>query len=115
VTDMPPLDLPRLIGLVWGELMKQQRFQSAALVTLLAYLLSREQEDEELAAGWQPLLLKAIDELRAKPKAAGADKPACSFCGRAEPEVRLGAGAGAFICDGCVATFSEVFGTKPGA
>jgi hypothetical protein len=93
--------------------MKQQRFQSAALVALLGSLLSREQFNEELAAGWQPLLLKAVDELRAEPKAAGADKPACSFCGRAEPEVRLGAGA--FICDACVATFSEIFGTKPSA
>ena len=61
---------------------------------LAGYLLSREQFDEELAAGWQPLLLKAVDELRAEPKAAGA---------------------GVFICDACVATFSEIFATKPPA
>jgi hypothetical protein len=115
VPDIPSLELPRLSSMVWGELMKQQRFQSAALVTLLAYLLSREQFDEELAAGWLPLMLKAVDELRGESKAADDDKPAFSFCGRGEPEVRLGAGAGVFICDSCVATFCEIFETKPTA
>jgi len=115
--DTPPLELPRLIAMAWGERMKQQRFQSAALVALLGYLLSREQANEELEAGWMPLMLTAVDELRGEPhqQAAGDDKPACSFCGRGEPEVRLAAGARAFICDACVSTFSDVFGTKPGA
>lgn len=31
--------------------------------------------------------------------------PACSFCGKAEPEVRLGAGPDVFICNECVAIF----------
>lgn len=31
--------------------------------------------------------------------------PACSFCGKATPEVRLGAGPNVFICNECVATF----------
>lgn len=35
--------------------------------------------------------------------------PACSFCGRKPPEVRLGAGPKAFICDGCVRVFASVF------
>jgi len=50
--DTPSLELPRLIAMAWGERMKQQRFQSAALVALLGYLLSREQANEELEAGW---------------------------------------------------------------
>jgi len=33
----------------------------------------------------------------------------CSFCGRQEPEVMLGAGADGFICDECVDLFTEVF------
>jgi len=114
--DTPSLELPRLIAMAWGELMKQQRFQSAALMALLAYLLSREQADEELEAGWMPLMLTAVDELRGtQPEPAAADDKACSFCFRREREVRLAAGARVFICDGCVATFSEIFETKPTA
>lgn len=36
----------------------------------------------------------------------------CSFCGRQEPEVMLGAGADAFICDDCVGLFTEMFREK---
>jgi hypothetical protein len=35
--------------------------------------------------------------------------PECSFCGRKRPEVRIGAGPHAFICDGCVSRFASVF------
>jgi hypothetical protein len=40
----------------------------------------------------------------------GPKKPtvACSFCGKAAPEVRLGAGPVAFICNECVATFHAI-------
>ncbi len=34
---------------------------------------------------------------------------ACSFCGKKRPEVQLGAGAEAFICNECVDLFKEVF------
>jgi hypothetical protein len=33
---------------------------------------------------------------------------ACSFCGKAAPEVRLGAGPEVFICNECVATFHSI-------
>ena len=33
----------------------------------------------------------------------------CSFCGRSPPDVRLGAGPSAFICDGCVDLFAHHF------
>jgi hypothetical protein len=33
---------------------------------------------------------------------------ACSFCTKAAPEVRLGAGAGVIICNECVATFQAI-------
>lgn len=119
MTDSPRPDLPRLLVSVWGELMMQKRFQSAALVALLGYFLSREQANEELETGSMPLMFKAVEELRDElhphAKSAADEQPACSFCGRGEPEVRLAAGARAFICDACVATLTEVFGTKPNA
>lgn len=40
-------------------------------------------------------------------------EPACSFCGRTRPDVRLGAGPSAFICDSCVAAFASVFAPQP--
>jgi hypothetical protein len=39
--------------------------------------------------------------------------PACSFCGRKPPEVKLGAGPKAFICDGCVDVFASLFKVTP--
>ncbi len=38
----------------------------------------------------------------------GKDKVACSFCGKSSPEVRLGAGPSAFICNECVGAFSSI-------
>jgi ClpX C4-type zinc finger len=35
---------------------------------------------------------------------------ACSFCAKSPPDVRLGAGPSAFICNGCVASFSAILG-----
>ncbi len=36
-------------------------------------------------------------------------KQACSFCDKQPPEVRLGAGHSAFICNECVDLFTEIF------
>jgi hypothetical protein len=36
-------------------------------------------------------------------------QPSCPFCGRSPPEVRLGAGPSAFICDRCVDLFAHHF------
>jgi hypothetical protein len=64
----------------------------------------------------QPGVYRALGELigecasRLAPSGeARAAEPACSFCGRRPPEVRLGAGLSAFICDGCVGVFASVF------
>jgi hypothetical protein len=38
-----------------------------------------------------------------------SDQRNCSFCGRSPPDVRLGAGPSAFICDGCVDLFARHF------
>jgi hypothetical protein len=46
--------------------------------------------------------LKEGSERRIKQSAA------CSFCGRATPKARLGAGAGVFICNECVEIFHSM-------
>jgi ClpX C4-type zinc finger len=40
---------------------------------------------------------------------SGSPDSCCSFCGRKAPEVRLGAGPNAFICNECVDTFHGIF------
>jgi hypothetical protein len=71
-------------------------------------LLARAKELE------QPLLYQTlaglIQESAASlaPKAARPATPACSFCGKSAPDVRLGAGPSAFICNECVATFAGI-------
>jgi ClpX C4-type zinc finger len=41
--------------------------------------------------------------------------PVCSFCGKAEHQVRrLIAGPGVFICDGCVALCTEILAAETG-
>lgn len=47
-----------------------------------------------------------------KPVDLSAIEKRCSFCGREEPEVMLGAGADAFICDDCVGLFTEIFSKR---
>ena len=56
----------------------------------------------------EKLLLKISDSKQAiKP-----NEFSCSFCGRSPPNVRLGAGPDAFICNECVSTFSDIFAEK---
>jgi hypothetical protein len=38
-----------------------------------------------------------------------SSQQSCSFCGMSPPEVRLGAGPSAFICDRCVDLFAHHF------
>jgi hypothetical protein len=56
-------------------------------------------------------LSQFIDECSEKlsdhSSAAQITDPSCSFCGKKPPSVRLGAGPSAFICNECVALFSQ--------
>ena len=53
-----------------------------------------------------------LSALHLKNDGGGADesknKVVCSFCGKSSPEVRLGAGPSAFICNECVGLFSNI-------
>lgn len=71
---------------------------------------------ERAKSGGQPGVYQVLGELirecasriapSEEPRTA---EPACSFCGRTRPEVRLGAGPRAFICDQCVGAFESMF------
>ena len=53
----------------------------------------------------------ALNLLIGKEELAEVTEPeiACSFCGKKRPEVQIGAGADAFICNECVNLFTEIF------
>jgi ClpX C4-type zinc finger protein len=73
-------------------------------------LLARAEETAQ--SGVRRALLEFIRECAHEllpTKEESKAEPSCSFCGRAPPNVRLGAGASAFICNECVDLFSKVF------
>jgi len=112
MTEQELSDFPKLISLIWGRLMMKKHYDGAALAAMLGIFIAREEGNQELADGSTSLMLKAVDELREEGSGTSAPssaKPACSFCGRSEPDIHLAAGARAFICNSCVATLKEVF------
>ena len=72
-------------------------------------LLARAEETAQ--TGVDRVLLEIIRECANDLVPAKNDRevdPSCSFCGRAPPSVRLGAGPSSFICNECVGVFSSV-------
>ena len=105
-------ELTRSLILLWGRLSMEGRVDAVMSLSLLAYYLARDARDEklqELARSW--LSIASEDWLKGspKPKPGSEAPPSCSFCGKREPEVRLAAGAKAFICDSCVQMLSRTF------
>ncbi|HMK79658.1 MAG TPA: ClpX C4-type zinc finger protein [Xanthobacteraceae bacterium] len=94
----------------WEVAISAGRQRDVLLSGVLAYQFFRQSKDAPFEGAVLVYLKKAIDDLVEKviPECAKAT-PACSFCGRGEPEVRLAAGARAFICNSCVATLGDVF------
>lgn len=67
--------------------------------------------EEAVQSGVRSVLLEIIRECVNDLLPAKDERKAdlsCSFCGRSPPEVRLGAGGAAFICNECVELFSKV-------
>ena len=67
--------------------------------------------EETIQSGVRGVLLELIRECvndLLQPKDDRKADPLCSFCSRSPPEVSLGAGASAFICNECVELFAKV-------
>lgn len=117
MAENEPLEIPILLGLLWGKLLAQKQYPDAIIVSLLGYSLSRSMSDQRLENESLSQLSTAIEEFRVD---RGTDlpsrsvAPSCSFCGRSEPAVRLVAGANGFICNECVQIANEVLSaSKP--
>jgi ClpX C4-type zinc finger len=113
MTELPPIDVGRYLACVWGKLMMQKQFNNALLTGFLGHLVALETQDAELKSGAATWIEKTMQEFTEaqndKARHAPESSHTCSFCGRGESEVRLAAGAKAFICNSCVTTLNEFF------
>jgi hypothetical protein len=78
-------------------------------LTAACGLLTRAQSAGEPA--FRNAVVEFIYQCASELRPVGDDRSAhrsCSFCGKAPPDVRLGAGPSALICNECVAAFSHV-------
>src|SRR5436309_15132474 len=98
-------ELFRILSGLWEEYAKKKDFEAVMEISFASRLLFKVLPD---AAGPQEAALGALHHsiemlFEGEPRVKSTkDIPQCSFCGRKPPEVRLGAGPDAFICDGCV-------------
>lgn len=83
-----------------------KHFEAAAIVGLLAHLLSEKANDPELDGGLS-LALTSLEEIKERDEGSSDVIEVCSFCGGKRPEVRLVGGAKGFICKTCAETALE--------
>jgi hypothetical protein len=100
------------LSLTWETAMKEKRPRDVIDSGLLAYHFFRDKGDFACEHASLLIVRTAIDDILANAfpnQKKDQSQPACSFCGRSEPQVRLVAGAHGFICDSCVSLVSDVF------
>lgn len=64
--------------------------------------------DDNVSKALYVFVRDCCDNLLTQPEVARPGGANCSFCDKAPPEVRLGAGRSAFICNECIIAFSQV-------
>lgn len=100
------------LSLTWETALKEKRPRDVIDSGILAYHFFRDKGDFTCEHASLAVVRTAIDDILANvfpDRKTNKTQPACSFCGRGEPQVRLVAGANGFICDACVSLVSEVF------
>jgi hypothetical protein len=112
----PNLDLLfEKLSLTWETALNEKRPSDVIVSGILGYLFFRDNGNVPCEQASLVTVKKAIDDLLAEASpgpTVDRSAPACSFCGRGEPRVRLVAGAKGFICDSCVSVISDVFNDK---
>ncbi len=103
-------ELFKVIRSLWIEASRREDWHYIIMTGLFAHNIFASADRTEDANLIIDLLLPAIDGLKKKRAAELAQNNhanmTCSFCGKAPPEVRLGAGASTYICNECVGKFS---------
>lgn len=92
----------------WQLAINQKEWDNAISLGISGYhyFNSRKIERSKQAALG---LIHAAFEIQNRIEDPKQERNSCSFCGKTETEVRLGAGASAFICEECVQMFSRIF------
>jgi len=97
------------LAIAWGHFMRTGSFDNAFLVAYLLRTHANLQKDERLIKNAKDVIHKTAEEMITQSDhntfAVKDKNPQCSFCDRAEPEVKLGAGHGSFICNICSTKF----------
>src|ERR1700719_4650970 len=111
MSEMKPIDIRKHLALVWGKLLIENHHVAAVLTGVLGYVISRDKGHNDFESVSMVWIRKAVEELQngSNHGQSLSEQTVCSFCGRGKLEVRLAAGAKAFICEDCVNTLAEAF------
>jgi hypothetical protein len=85
-----------------------ERYDDALAEACALFLTVKDDRASQLRAVAIEFVRQSVTGLKEGSGRPAKQVSACSFCGRAAPKVRLGAGAGVFICNECVETFHSV-------
>lgn len=99
-------ELFRIASDIWQEFIDRREYDAAIESAIATYGIMRARKVQRLARGALNLIHVSI-ELSSPGDGRSEDVVSCSFCGRGEPDVRLAAGAKAFICHPCVTTLNH--------
>ncbi|MDQ7247296.1 ClpX C4-type zinc finger protein [Dongia sedimenti] len=91
----------------WQRAINAKDWDSAVLTGISAYLYFSSKGEKRLKEGSVGLITSAF-ELQHRREGSASEKR-CSFCNKDDSQVRLGAGASAYICEECVQMFSGIF------
>jgi hypothetical protein len=102
----------------WNTAVKQGNYPEALDSAIKGYLIAKEIGDDTHEKVFLGFLSSAVHELIDKPleqlRHEASQGIRCSFCGREEKEVKLVAGPGVTICQGCNDSIHDIFAKEKG-
>jgi len=108
VSDLSAKEMFEALTIKWGNAIEEGRLDDAILAAIFAWFMHRADRDAQRGRAALVLLRSAIERVFANSEEQtlpASGEPHCSFCGKAQHEVRevVAGGANAIICDECVA------------
>jgi ClpX C4-type zinc finger len=85
-----------------------QAYEECLTSASVVYLLSRDEDVPKYRSAAVAFMHECTMRIVEKNKSISTMVERCSFCSKAPPDVRLGAGPSAFICNECVELFASI-------